>query len=170
MPIITRRRTRMLLKTAQIGRLGELLVQMKLLENGIDSAPTTTDSGIDLLALGPVGTRSIQVKTNLRPKPSGGVGRDAVDWWIQFKGQTPQLDLVAFVRYDTQQVWLMTEQEVRTNSQQNPKPDRYHLYFHLSAGQHGKDQHLHTNFDRFLFENRVSTLFGVATVRHLLRN
>jgi hypothetical protein len=35
---------------AQIGRAGELFVQQKLLLNGIDSSPLTTDYGIDLVA------------------------------------------------------------------------------------------------------------------------
>lgn len=149
----------MALKTAQIGRLGELLVQMRLLEQGIDSAPTTTDSGIDLLALGPSGARAIQVKTNLKPKPAGGRGRDSVDWWIEFDRAGARLDLVAFVRYDTRQVWLMTEQEVRQRAQQNPKPNKFHLYFHLSPGKGHSLGHLHTNFDQYLFENRCQSIF-----------
>jgi len=32
--------------TLQIGSAGELLVQYKLLKNGVDSAAVTTDSGI----------------------------------------------------------------------------------------------------------------------------
>ena len=62
------------LTKAQIGRLGELLVQSRLLELGIDSAPTTTDTGIDLLALTPKGAMAIQVKTNYKPKRAGGKG------------------------------------------------------------------------------------------------
>ena len=38
------------LTTAQIGKAGELLVQQKLLLNGIESAPLATDAGIDLVA------------------------------------------------------------------------------------------------------------------------
>jgi hypothetical protein len=72
------------LSTQQIGRLGELLVQYELLRNGIDSAPMTTDAGIDLLAYSGVKARSftIQVKTNLTPKPGGGKGAPAIDWWV----------------------------------------------------------------------------------------
>jgi hypothetical protein len=62
--------------TQQIGRMGELLVQYELLSQGIDSARMTTDSGIDLVAYSGVKGRSftIQVKTNLTPKPGGGKG------------------------------------------------------------------------------------------------
>jgi hypothetical protein len=38
------------LTTQRIGRMGELLVQYELLRHGIDSAPMTTDAGIDLVA------------------------------------------------------------------------------------------------------------------------
>ena len=72
------------LTTQQIGRLGELLVQYELLRHGIDSAPMTTDSGIDLVAYSPDKKASftIQVKANLAPKPSGGKGSAAIDWWV----------------------------------------------------------------------------------------
>lgn len=72
------------LATAQIGRLGELLVQYELLSCGIESAPMTTDTGIDLVAYSPNRGHSftIQVKTPLRPKPSGGKGPPGIDWWV----------------------------------------------------------------------------------------
>jgi len=38
------------LSTQQIGKLGELLTQLKLLQFEIESAHLTTDSGIDLVA------------------------------------------------------------------------------------------------------------------------
>ena len=71
----------MKLSTAQIGRAGELLVQYRLLLLGIDSAPMTTDAGIDLVAYAPGHQHAwtIQVKTNLRPKPSGGKGQGPGD-------------------------------------------------------------------------------------------
>lgn len=69
---------------AQIGRCGELLDQYELLLLGIESAPLSTDAGIDLVAYSPgkqeAGT--IQVKANHKPKPSGGKGRAAFDWWV----------------------------------------------------------------------------------------
>jgi len=69
------------LTTQQIGRLGELLVQFELLRYGIDSAPMTTDAGVDLVAYAGSKGRSltIQVKTNLTPKPGGGKGASAVE-------------------------------------------------------------------------------------------
>jgi hypothetical protein len=43
----------MIKSTLHIGAAGELLVQYKLLKQGIDSAAMTTDSGIDLVAYSP---------------------------------------------------------------------------------------------------------------------
>jgi hypothetical protein len=41
------------MQTAQIGASGVLLIQYRLLKQGIDSAPMTTDAGIDLAVYGP---------------------------------------------------------------------------------------------------------------------
>lgn len=72
------------LTTQHVGRLGELLVQYELLRYGIDSPPMTVDAGVDLVAYSGLGRRSvtIQVKTNLAPKPGGGKGAPAIDWWV----------------------------------------------------------------------------------------
>ena len=72
------------LSTQQIGKLGELLVQYRLLSLGIDSAPLTIDDGIDLVAYSRdrKSAKTIQVKTNLKPKPGGGKGKPALDWWV----------------------------------------------------------------------------------------
>jgi hypothetical protein len=42
------------LATAQIGRAGELLVQYRLLLLSVESAPMSTDSGIDLVVYSPI--------------------------------------------------------------------------------------------------------------------
>jgi hypothetical protein len=70
----------MKLAKQQIGRCGELLVQQKLLLYGIESAPMTTDSGIDLVVYSPRerNALTIQVKTNLKAKPGGGI-RKTID-------------------------------------------------------------------------------------------
>ena len=65
--------------TQQIGKCGELLVQYMLLKNGIESAPMTTDYGIDLIAFrdakhNPI---TIQVKTSSHHGPDN-------DKWLEF--------------------------------------------------------------------------------------
>lgn len=60
----------------QIGRAGELLVQYKLLKAGVESSRLTADAGIDLVAFSSKFNKpyTIQVKSNLKPKPAGGKG------------------------------------------------------------------------------------------------
>jgi hypothetical protein len=72
------------LATAQIGKCGELLVQYQLLLRGIESAPMSTDTGIDLVTYSPAAPHpiTVQVKTNLQSKPGGGTGKHALDWWV----------------------------------------------------------------------------------------
>jgi hypothetical protein len=100
------------LPTRQIGKLGELLVQYKLLKFGIESAHLTTDSGIDLVAYSSGGKKplTIQVKANLKPKPGGGRGKPALDWWVP---DNSPAEIFAFVDASQNQVWLFTKPELK---------------------------------------------------------
>src|SRR5687767_5493305 len=94
------------LTTAQIGKCGELLVRMRLLMHGIESAEMTTDAGIDLVAYSPASKTAItiQVKTNLAPKPGGGTGKNALDWWTQ---EASPAQAHALVDLSTDRIWLL---------------------------------------------------------------
>ena len=72
------------------------MVQYLLLLRGIESAPMTTDSGIDLVVYSPTTAMpaTIQVKTNLRAKPGGGKDKLALDWWLPEHSALPNLSLV----------------------------------------------------------------------------
>jgi hypothetical protein len=151
------------LTTQQIGRLGELLVQFELLRYGIDSAPMTTDAGVDLVAYAGSKGRSltIQVKTNLTPKPGGGKGAPAIDWWVS---EDCPAEFYAFVDLSTRRVWLLTKRELEASAQQR-SGGRLHIYMYtngesesLAYARHGD-----ARFSEFLFENRVSSLFSAAT-------
>jgi hypothetical protein len=50
----------------QTGTIGELLVQLRLLQFGVQAAPPLTDSGNDLIAVRGKVFRAIQVKTTKR--------------------------------------------------------------------------------------------------------
>lgn len=119
------------LTTQQIGRLGELLVQYELLRHGIDSAPMTTDAGIDLVAYSGVRGHSftIQVKTNLTPKPGGGKGAPAIAWRVS---EDCPAEFYAFVDLSTRRVWLLTKQELETSAQQR-SDGRLHIYTYTNA-------------------------------------
>ncbi len=51
------------------GTVGELLVQLRLLQYGVQAAPPLKDSGNDLIALRGSVVRTIQVKTTTTDKP-----------------------------------------------------------------------------------------------------
>ena len=150
------------IRKSQIGRCGELLVQFLLLRRGIESAPMTTDTGVDLVAYAPEAARpfSIQVKTNLKAKPSGGKGKVALDWWID--DDTPA-QLVALVDLSTQKVWIVLREELATLAQQRSN-GRFHLYIYTDPTHRPKKQgrlvHIY-EFERYLLENRAHDVFGI---------
>jgi hypothetical protein len=147
------------LTTQQIGRLGELLVQYELLRCGIDSAPMTTDAGVDLVAYSGVKRRSItlQVKTNMAPKPGGGKGALAVDWWVS---EDCPAELYAFADLSSRRIWILTKQELASAAQQRSS-GRLHLYMYTDpeSGSIAYSRHGDDLFCEFLFENRVFSLF-----------
>jgi hypothetical protein len=148
------------LRTAQIGRCGELLVQYLLLKDGIESAALTTDSGIDLVAYAPrcQAPVTIQVKSNLQPKPAGGKGQPTLDWWIS---KTCPAQLIALADLSTQKVWLLSASELNSKAQQDAN-DRWHIYMHTAPqSRRGVVSTNHVSrFDEYLIENRALAVFG----------
>ena len=57
-------------KTTRIGTIGELFVQLRLFEYGIQAAPPIKDSGNDLIAIKGEVVKFIQVKTSKHRIPS----------------------------------------------------------------------------------------------------
>src|SRR5688500_18380489 len=118
----------MVLSTAQIGKCGELLVQYRLLLVGIESAPMSTDTGVDLVAYSPRLARAItiQIKANLKAKPGGGKGKAALDWWV---AEDVPAALVALVDLSSEKVWLFKKEELGELAQQRSS-GRLHLYMY----------------------------------------
>jgi hypothetical protein len=149
------------LSKQQIGKCGELLVQYQLLLKSIESAHLTTDSGIDLVAYSAKKQEplTIQVKSNLKPKPGGGKGKAALDWWIPADNPA---DLCAFVDLSNERVWLMTLPEVAELAQQHSS-GRHHLYMYVDPTAKPRDSgrlvHAY-EFERYLLENRAHEFFG----------
>ena len=148
------------LTTQHIGRLGELLVQYELLRHGIDSAPMTTDTGIDLVAYSPDKKASftIQVKANLAPKPGGGKGSAAIDWWVD---EDCPAEWIAFADISTRRVWMLTREELDSAAQQRSN-GKLHLYMYTDPDSRTRAYQRHGTFrfSEFLFENRTSCLFN----------
>lgn len=142
-----------MISKAQIGRAGELLVQQKLLLRGFESSQMTTDSGIDLVAFSPKRKKvlTIQVKTNLKPKPAGGKGKPALNFWI---GDDFTADAVALVDLSSDRIWLFKANEVKKLAQQHSS-NRYQLYFYTDGAVSKK--HV-SAFHQFLFEQKLHKL------------
>ena len=151
----------MSLTKAQIGKCGELLVQYQLLLRGIESAPMSTDTGIDLVTFSPYAPApvTVQVKTNLQAKPGGGKGKMALDWWVP--SDTPA-NFVALVDLSSQSIWLMSPAELAAYAQQQPEGRRHiYMYTDSSARPRRTDRLAHVHeFEQFLLTNRVLSIYG----------
>jgi hypothetical protein len=150
------------IRKAQIGRCGELLVQYRLLLCGVESAPMTTDSGVDLVAYSPLNGEAvtIQVKTNLKPKPGGGKGKLALDWWLPVNSPAKYVALVNL--QDPPKIWLFSHVEMVALAQQQTK-DTLHLYMYVDSAVNtktGKLAHC-AEFEKFLLENRIQEIFSL---------
>lgn len=149
------------LTTAQIGRCGELLVQYELLLLGVESAPLSTDAGIDLVAYAPGAreARTIQVKSNHKAKPSGGKGKPALDWWVP---ENNPAQLVALVDLSTKAIWVLLKEELAILAQQK-SGGRLHIYMYTDPTHMPKTagRLSHTrDFEGYRMENRAHELFG----------
>ena len=151
----------MALSTAQIGKCGELLVQYQLLLHGIESAPMSTDTGIDLVTYSPKTATpvTVQVKTNLKPKPGGGSGKAALDWWVPTNSPA---QYVALVDLSTQSIWLMSLPEFEAGAQRRSS-GRLHFYMYTDPSarprKQGRPSHTH-EFERFKLVKQVPREFG----------
>jgi hypothetical protein len=94
----------------QTGAWGVLVVQRDLLSLGIDSAPMTTDSGIDLLAYDCKSKRSfsIQVKTS-----GMALSKTRPDWKIK-KNKLNDAELFAFVLKNQKgEAWYLSQADFK---------------------------------------------------------
>jgi hypothetical protein len=148
------------LTTAQIGASGVLLIQYRLLKRGIDSAPMTTDDGIDLVVYAPGSKEAmtVQVKTCLRPKPAGGKGHPTLDWWL--RSDSPA-QLVGLVDLEADAVWLFRHEEFEQKAQQKPE-GRLHFYFYTDDAYAARDGCHLRDFDLFRLESRTADILGLS--------
>jgi hypothetical protein len=146
------------MKTAQIGASGVLLIQYRLLKRGIESAPMTTDQGIDLVVYAPKRGKAltVQVKTCLRPKRAGGKGGLALDWWL--RSDSPA-QVVGLVDLEADAAWLFRHGEFEERAQQKPE-GRLHLYFYTDDAYQARDGCHIRDFEQFRLEHRIADLFG----------
>ena len=111
------------------GTIGELLVQLRLLQYGVQAAPPLKDSGNDLIALKGYEVRTIQVKTSATDVPK----------WDRLPLCYHLLALVILkghddvLHLDKTEIYLVPKAEV-----QNLKRNREQLEPYLLSGEHVK--------------------------------
>lgn len=140
--------------THQISEDGIHLVAARLVSAGAEVA-RLSGRGARILASWEGGAdQVIEVRANLSPKPGGGKGPLALDWWI---GEDSSADWVALADLSTSRVWLMTMEEVAANAQQHPA-GRHHLFMVVEPDavpqRRRYTRYLDSHFDEFLFERR----------------
>ena len=96
------------LKTQQIGKCGELLVQYKLLKFGVEFAQMTTDYGIDLLAMHPTGHEAVTIQVKTARHRDRGSGSEWVVWSMPKKCIA---QYVAAVDLERDKTWLLKTED-----------------------------------------------------------
>jgi len=123
-----------------IGTIGELLVQLRLLQYKIQAAPPIKDSGNDLVALKGRQIRLIQVKTTATktfPKPPGKKKIYDLLAIVDLHGYDQTLNL------DKTKIYLIPKSDVSRIPRQLDQLDEYQLesvvnvYFTDKMSQHG---------------------------------
>ena len=130
-----------------------------MLKYGIESAPLTTDFGIDLVAYYPKNEKvtTIQVKTNLEPKPGGGTGKLSLDWWIPKKNPAK---VMALVDMEKNRVWVFKKDELKKLPNLQSSKEKYHICMYTDPNAKPKGM-LRTDkeFEQYLFDKRYNDLF-----------
>ena len=96
------------LNTQQVGKCGELLVQYELLKNGVESAPMTTDYGVDLVALraGTLKPVTIQVKASTHH-----LGEASSKWLTWSMPSECKAEYVAVADVERDKGWFFSKKE-----------------------------------------------------------
>ena len=149
------------LATQQIGKCGELLVQYMLLKHGVESAPLTTDPGIDLVAFPNVKASpeerrkplTIQVKTSTQ---HGAPGDKWLEWWIP--DECPA-DYVAAVDIDRGKFWLLTTKEFE--QQGTRSGDGYRMWWYVPGYESKRIKRREEQFKDYEMKAAIPKVFGL---------
>ena len=120
------------LTTQQIGKCGELFVQYKLLTFGVESAPMTTDYGIDLVALLPKTTEIAKIQVKATRAKREGTAR-WVEWPLPKQSEAQYFALVDIER---NKGWLLHSQQIREFSRS--MKENWLLWWYIISHTPGK--------------------------------
>ena len=150
------------LTTPQIGKCGELLVQYTLLKYGVESAPLTTDPGIDLVAFpnikdSPEERRkplTIQVKTSTHHNSTG-------DKWLEW--QIPEdcpADYIAAVDLIRNKFWLIRT-EIFSQRASHAGEGQLRLWRSLPGYESKRSERKEDQFKEYEMEAAIPKVFGL---------
>ena len=152
-------------RTAQhVGRCGELLVQYKFLKLGIDSAPMTTDRGVDLLAIDPKTRRktvTVQVKaaTHRRDARAATDQRETteyVSWPVPYPSATDYAAVVDVIR---DKVWMFTKKEIGAQARGKGNGERV-LWWYIPGHRPKKARSRSEDwYERYAMDTVVARMF-----------
>jgi hypothetical protein len=143
------------LASRQIGKCGELLVQYMLLKHGVESAPLTTDTGIDLIAFPDIERKpvTIQVKTSTHLGPVS-------DKWLLW--QIPEdcpADYIAAVDLVRNRFWLIRTEEFKKMAHRTTK-GRVRLWWSLPGYESKRPIHKEEKFREYYMDSAIPKVFG----------
>jgi len=147
------------LSTYAISQRSIALADARLRAAGIGPLHLSSEHRIHRIWKSPHGGDiKIQVKGNAAPKPGGGRGKLALDWWID---EDSPADVIALVDLSTERVWLMNLDEVRAFAQQH-SGRRYHLYMYVDPTAVLRRGNYDTDFQAHLLDRKLALLFSPA--------
>ena len=149
------------LTTQQIGKCGELLVQYRLLKRGVESAPMTTDTGIDLVAFPDVSAVheerptpvTIQVKTTSHGD-GDSVSDEGVVWTVPWPCPA---DYIALVDKQRDRLWLFSTLDFERESTKAGQGRRLGWNVELHGKRNESDYDVHEG------EDGISRLLALAS-------
>ncbi len=146
----------------QIGKCGELFVQYILLKHGVESAPLTTDPGIDLVAFPNVKASpeerrkplTIQVKTSRHLGTTG-------DKWLEW--QIPEdcpADYIAAVDFHRDKFWLIATEEFKQVAPHSAR-GRLRLWWSLPGYESERSERKDEQFKDYEMNVAIPKVFGL---------
>ncbi len=145
------------LKNQRIGKCGELIVQYTLLRHGVDSAPMTTDPGIDLIAFKDIKKKpvTIQVKTSTHHSEQGGTPDIKwIEWWVS---DDCPAEYIAAVDYDRQKCWIFKIDEFRKLGSRSSGGHR--LYWYVLGYDWERTKKKEEKFKSYEIDTEISKIF-----------
>jgi hypothetical protein len=147
------------LSTHKVSRRSIALVDQQLRAAGIGPFRRSSERRIHLVWRAPTGLKTnIQVKGNAEPKPGGGKGKLALDWWVD---EDSPADVIALVDLSTERVWLMDLEEIEELAQQHSS-GRHHLYMYVDSSAVLRRGNYDSDFREHLLDQKVARVFHRA--------